>query len=293
MTLFFQLILNGIVNASLFALLAVGFGLVYRSLRVFHIAYGAVYVIAPYVIVALANSADFPLIPSVFLGVLVAAIVSILMDRAVYLPLERAGATTAVLFVASLGIYIVVVNIVAPIFGNEVKTISRGLEPTIGFAGLVLTRIQILQFFSGAIFALIFWLIIRNNTLMKGMWAMGETPDLVMVLGFPYEFMRGALFVLSSIFASLASMLIAFDVGIDPHVGMHALLTGAVAVLIGGVEVYWGWIGGALILAMLQSIITWQFSARWNDLVTFGILIFILLFRPQGLFSPRKRREER
>ena len=46
-------------------------------------------------------------------------------------------------------------------------------------------------------------------------------------------------------------------------------------------------------LAVLQSIAVWQFSASWNDLITFGILIVTLLFRPQGLFSPKKRREER
>ncbi|MBW2647453.1 MAG: hypothetical protein JRE23_15015 [Deltaproteobacteria bacterium] len=128
---------------------------------------------------------------------------------------------------------------------------------------------------------------------MKGIWAMGETPDLVMVLGLPYKLMRMLIFALSSVFAGIASLLVALDVGIDPHVGMHALLTGAVAVLVGGVDVYRGWIGGAVLLAVLQSIAVWQFSARWNDLITFGILIVTLLFRPQGLFSPKKRREER
>ncbi|MEA1934014.1 MAG: hypothetical protein U9N60_06250 [Thermodesulfobacteriota bacterium] len=153
---------------------------------------------------------------------------------------------------------------------------------------------QLVQFSSGWFLVIIFWLFIRKNRLAKGIWAMGETPTLVIVLGLPYNLMQTAVFVISAIFAGTASLLIqALDIGIDPHVGMHALLTGAVAVLVGGVEVYWGWIGGATLLAVLQSISVWQFSARWSDLITFSVLILTLLFRPHGLFAPRKRREER
>jgi len=293
MTLFLQLILNAIVNASIFSLLAVGFGLVYRSLRFFHIAFGAVYIISSYAVVAGMNMAGFPLFVSLLSGVLIGAIAGVLMDRAVYLPLEKAGATVSVLFIASLGIYIVTVNLIALTFGNELKIILKDIEPSFSFGALMITRIQIIQFFTGWMIITAFWFTIRKNTFIKGIWAMGETPDLVVALGLPYEFMRTVAFVLSSVFAGTASLLVALDVGIDPHVGMHALLIGAVAVFVGGVDVFWGWVGAAVLLALIQNIAVWQFSARWNDLITFGILIVTLLFRPQGLFSPKKRREER
>ena len=293
MTLLLQLIFNGIVNAAIYSLLAVGFGLVYRSLRFFYIAFGAVYIVASYAVFALANMAGLPLFVSIILGVLIGAIAGVLMDKSVYLPLEKKRASTSVLFIASLGIYILVVSLVALFFGNEIKILSKGIEPSFSIGALVITRMQVVQFFVGWLIVIGFWLIIRKNNLMKGIWAMGETPDLVMVLGLPYKLMRMLIFALSSVFAGIASILVALDVGIDPHVGMHALLTGAVAVLVGGVDVYRGWIGGAVLLALLQSIAVWQFSARWNDLITFGILIVTLLFRPQGLFSPKKRREER
>lgn len=293
MNLFLQLILNAIVNASIFSLLAIGFGLVYRSFRFFHIAFGGIYIISSYAVVAVMNMAGFPLFVSILSGVLIGAIAGVLMDRAVYLPLEKAGATVSVLFIASLGIYIVTVNLLALIFGNELKIILKDIEPSFSFGALVITRIQLIQFFTGWVIITAFWFIIRKNTFMKGIWAMGETPDLVVALGLPYEFMRTMAFVLSSAFAGIASILVTLDVGIDPHVGMHALLIGAVAVFVGGVDVFLGWIGAAVLLALIQSIAVWQFSARWNDLIIFVILIITLLFRPQGLFSPKKRREER
>ena len=91
MILLLQLILNATVNASIFSLLAVGFGLVYRSLRFFHIAFGAVYIISTYALIAGMQLAGFPPSISVISGLFIGALVSLVMDRAVYLPLERAG----------------------------------------------------------------------------------------------------------------------------------------------------------------------------------------------------------
>jgi len=91
MTLLLQLIFNGIVNAAIYSLLAVGFGLVYRSLRFFYIAFGAVYIVASYAVFALANMAGLPLFVSIMLGVLIGAIAGVLMDKSVYLPLEKKG----------------------------------------------------------------------------------------------------------------------------------------------------------------------------------------------------------
>ena len=293
MSLLLQLLLNALVNAAIYSLLAVGFGLVYRSMRFFHIAFGAVYVVATYAVVGATALAGLPQFAGIFLGLIIASTTGLVMDRAVYYPLEKAGATPGVLFIASLGIYILFVNLIALLFGNEVKILSKGIEPSFSMGSLVFTRMQLVQFATGWLMVILFWAGIRRNTLIKGIWAMGEVSVLVRVMGLPYKFMRTVVFVVSSLFAGFASILTALDVGIDPHVGMHALLTGAVAVIVGGVDVFWGWIGGALILAVLQSIAVWQFSARWNDLITFGILIATLLLRPQGLFSPKKRKEER
>ncbi len=293
MTLLFQLILNGIVNAAVFSLLAIGFGLVYRSMRFFHIAFGGVYILAPFAMIACSGFVRLPFAMIIMAGLLAAVAAGVAMDRLVYFPFETKNASSGVLFIASLGIYILIVNIVALFFGNEIQILSKKIDPSFSLGPLVLTRMQAVQFLAGWSVVLIFWSIIRKSNLMKAIWAMGEAPELVAVLGLPYKLMRTIVFTLSSLFAGLAAILTSLDIGVDPHVGMQALLTGAVAVLIGGVDVYWGWIGGAVLIATLQSIAVWQFSARWNDLITFGLLIIALLLRPQGLFSPKKRREER
>jgi branched-chain amino acid transport system permease protein len=293
MSLLLQLLLNGLVNASIYALLAVGFGIVYRSMRFFHIAFGAVYIIAFYAALAGINVLGLSLYTAIAAGVVSGAVAGVFMDKAVYLPLVRRETSSEVLFISSLGIYIVIVNLTALLFGNEVKIISKGISPSFTAGTLVITKMQAIQFAAGWIVVILFWVFIRKNTFMKGIWAMGENPGLVIALGLPYETMRSVVFAFSSAFAGIASVLVGLDVGQDPNVGMQALLIGAVAVIVGGVDTFRGWVGGALMLAVLQSLAVWQFSARWNDLITFGILIMTLLFRPQGLFSPKKRKEER
>ena len=144
----------------------------------------------------------------------------------------------------------------------------------------------------GIFLCVLLGLTVKKARLIKALWAMGDEPDLVRVLGLPFYLLRALVFIISSFFAGTASILTALDVGMDPHVGMGALLTGAVAVMVGGVEKFAGWIVGAFTLAILQSLAVWKFSARWIDLVTFSLLIITLLTRPQGIMGTRKRLEE-
>ena len=195
-------------------------------------------------------------------------------------------------YLLHIGVMIVVENVIALAFGNEVKTISNQLEPSVAFAGLRFTRIQLLQFFAGlGVFAAV-GVLVRYGKWFKALWAMGDQPELLPVLGLPLMRLRLLVMSLGGVLVAIAAMLISWDIGMDPHVGMHYLLLGSVAVFFGGTDRYWAWGAGAMLLSVLQSLAVWQFSARWTDLVTFGVLIFVLLFRPQGLFGVSKRLEE-
>ena len=215
-----------------------------------------------------------------------------LIECVVYHPFAQKRCSSGVVMIASLGVMIVVENVIALAFGNEVKTISNQLEPSVAFAGLRFTRIQLLQFFVGlGVFAAV-GAAVRHGKWFKALWAMGDQPELLPVLGLPVRWLRLGVMMLGGVLVAIPAMLISWDIGMDPHVGMHYLLLGSVAVFFGGVDRYWAWGAGAMILSALQSLAVWKFSAQWNDLVTFGVLVFVLLFRPQGLFGLRKRLEE-
>ncbi len=292
MTLFLQLLANGIIQGALTACLAVGFGIVYRSFRIFHIAMGAQYVFACYMFFSLAVTLQLPLIWAGIGTILLAILFAWLIELAVYYPFFRIKSSTGVVMIASLGILIIAENMIALFFGNEVKTISNTIEPSVVLGGLRFTRIQLIQFFGGIGLFVTLGVLVTKMRIFKAVWAMGEQAELIPILGLPLAKIRLLIMAIGGIMVAFVAMLTSYDIGMDPHVGMHYLLLGSVAIFFGGADRYWAWGIGAFILSVLQSLAVWQFSARWIDLVTFGVLIFILLFRPQGLFGTTKRLEE-
>jgi len=290
MRLLIQLSINGLITGGLYSLIALSFGLVYRSTRIFHLALGAVYTTAAY---GMYVGTNWGIWAGIISGLVSAVILSLLVEWFIYQPFVKKGSSLGVILIASLGVYIIVVNLIALLFGNEVKMISSGIEPSFSLEFIILTRIQIIQFIVSIIVILIIWSGLKKSKFLKVVWAMGDEPQLLEVLGLPIFRIRSLIFILSGLLVATASMLSAYDIGIDPHQGLSAILLGAVAVLVGGIDNLWGWIIAAFLISEIQSLAMWKFSAKWNDAITFFLLIFALLFKPKGLFTSERRVEER
>jgi branched-chain amino acid transport system permease protein len=292
MSLLLQLLANGCVNGILFALLACGFGLVYRSARVFHVAFAGLFLLAPYAAYVLREWANFPLWLALVGGVLACGLGGWIMERGLYRPFHQRGSSPGAVMVASLGLFIIIENAIALGFGNEHRTFSRGLATRVRFGPVTLTSIQVMQAGIGlTVLALFVVAAVRLRT-FKAIQAMGDEPELLPVLGLPLMRYRTVVFVVSGLLGGLPACLIGLDVGMDPHMGMTYLLLAAVAVLAGGIDRIVGWMAGGFLLAVLQSAVVWKLSAKWMDLVTFATLVVVLMFRPQGLFGIRRRLEE-
>lgn len=292
MRLLLQLLANGVVTGVLFALLAVGFGLVYRSVRVFHVAFAALLLMACYGFLCTVTWLRLPIWCGMLAGISVAGLSGWGIERWLYRPFFVRKAGSGVVMVASLGVLILVENLLAIGFGDETRAIPRPLASLVEIGPVQLTSIQVLQVAVGGTVLTGFAVATRHALLFKAIWAMGDQPDLVPVLGMPLMRYRTAVFVLSAVLGAIPGCLIALDVGMNPHMGMSYLLIAAVAVLAGGMDRYKGWIAGGFVLAILQSLVVWKTSAQWMDLATFGVLLLVLMFRPQGLLGTRKRLEE-
>lgn len=292
MNLLLQLLANGIVNGALFAVLACAFGLVYRSARVFHIAFAGLFLIPPYAAYAANVWLKMPAWLAIPVGVAIGAVAGYAAERVMYRPFFHRKATPAAVMVASLGAFIILENVLAILFGNELRIMERGLATRFTVGPVNLTSIQLLQFSLSTVTLIGVAVAIHRVKVFKAIWAMGDEPGLIPVLGLPLMRYRSLVFILSAVLGGIAGCLIVLDVGIDPHMGMSYLLIAAVAVLAGGIDRYAGWILGGFALAFLQSVMAWNFSAKWMDLVTFVVLIGVLMFRPQGVLGLRKRLEE-
>lgn len=292
MNLPLQLLANGLVNGALFGVLACSFGMVYRSARVFHIAFAGLFLVGPYGAYAANAWMGWPIWAAIPFGVAVATGAGWLAERILYRPFLRKNASGGAVMIASLGAFIIIENLLALFFGNEIRMLERGLAKRVVLGPVSLTSVQVIQLAVCSLVLIVLGVATMRIRAFKAIWAMGDEPALIPVLGLPLMRYRAIVFALSAGLGGLAGCLIGFDVGIDPHMGMSYLLIAAVAVLAGGIDRYGGWIAGGVVLAVLQSMMVWKFSAKWMDLVTFAVLIGVLLFRPQGMFGVQKRLEE-
>lgn len=287
-----QFLANGLCKGSVYAIVALGFGLIYTTSRVFHIAHGVIYTLGAYGLVLGTVWLGYPLWGAILLALVTAAAAGVAVETLVYRPLHRKQASSAVLMISSFGVYIIGVNLIAMVFGNETKVIRTGIEDTFHLGNVILTRIQILQLVTGVLVLTIYGLFLWKTALGRICRAVADDAVLAEVLGVHVGRTRLLVFALGSSFAATGGILAGLDVGMDPYVGLPAMLVAAVACIIGGLNRFLAPALGGLLLAVTQSLVVWKTSAHWEAAVTFGILIVFLLFRPQGLLGQNERLEE-
>ncbi len=286
-----QFLANGIATSALYIIVALGFGLIYISTGIFHFAHGSVYLVAGYLLYYFYIILKLNLIISILLATVGGILCGVLIELLVYKPLDKRKNSPLTFMISSFGVYLFLVNLIALLFGNETKILNPGIDKTFEFGNIILTRFQLLSVIS-AIVVIIFFFLFKKTRYGKLIFALSNNPKLLKILGYDIYKLRLIVFIIGSAFASIAVFLTGFDTGLDPNIGMNAIFASAISVIIGGAKRFEGAIVGGLILGITQSLVVWQFSARWQDAFSFIVLITFLLFKPQGVLGRKLRIEE-
>jgi len=284
-----QFLINGLVTGGIYALAALGFALVYNTTRIFHLAYAALYMFTPYMLLTFYVTIGVPFILSLIISVLFTMFLSLSFEYLVYKPLNKNRSSAEVILISSLGIMIIVINLIALFYGNETKIIESSISDSISFGNIIITYNQLWQFGVSVILLVVFFVFLGNSKFGQKARALRDDTELFTVMGYNVYGMRNLLFLLSGLFVAVSSNLVAFDVGMDPYVGLPMLLNALVALIIGGVGRFEAPVLGGFIIGLLQALTVWAFSARWQDAITFLLLILFLVFRPQGLLGEKQR----
>ncbi|PXF59354.1 MAG: branched-chain amino acid ABC transporter permease [Deltaproteobacteria bacterium] len=285
-----QLIANSLYVASIYTIIALGFALIYQVSHFFHFAHGVVFTAGAYLTFLFKICFGYPFFFSIVVAIGFSAILGCLIEISIYRPLRRKDASSLILLLASLGIYIVLQNVISMVFGDDIKTIRSGIvEEGINILGARITPIQI-TIISVSLFLLVCCFFFLKYTKMgHAMRAVANDPELARVSGIESDRVILSTFALGSALAGIAGILVALDVDMTPTMGMNALLMGVVAVVIGGVGSIPGVALGALLLGMAQQFGVWKISSQWQDAIAFVILLIFLLFRPQGFLGKKAK----
>jgi len=280
-----QLVLNSLIAGSVYALMALGFNLAYNTTKFFNLAHGVMAAIGGYAVFFFTRSWGLVLVPSVILGVVVAGLAGYLLDKVVYLPLRRGRASNTVLLVASLGAFTALQAVIAIFFTSQFRTLAGGSPIVYDLFGGAITQVQLLIAI-GAVAGLLFlsWLL-KATTFGKAVRAIGDDEEVARIVGINTNKIIGYVFFISSTLAGLVGILVGFDTGIEPIMGMGLLLKGVIASIVGGVGNVYGGFLGAYLLGLVENFGIWKLSGEWKDAIAFGLLIIFLLFRPKGIIQ--------
>lgn len=291
--MFNQLFLNAIVAGSIYALIALGFSLIYSTTKFFHFAHAAVYTSCPYFAYLYTTTCGLPLSASIALAILSSTLLGMCTELTIYKSLRQKGSSPLVLLLASLGLYIILQNLISMTFGDATKTLRAGIVTEgLDFMGGRITPIQ-LGIIGVSVSLLILCRVLMKDTKMgTAMRAVASDPELAIVSGLDTDRTILFAFMLGSMLAGVAAILVSFDIDMTPTMGMNALMMGVVAVIIGGVGSITGAALGGFLLAFAQNFGVWKISSQWQDAIAFILLLVFLLFRPYGFFGKKIRKVE-
>lgn len=283
--LLLQLVVNGIVAGAVYALMAVGFALIYNTTRIFHVAYGALYMLAGYCFFVLVRQTDLNIVASFFLTIVFTAVAGVAVEMLGYAPLRERGAGPAAYLITSLGIFIVLQNVIALNFGNQSQLLREEPLPSLQIGGLMITSLHILVILACLIIFPGLQIFLTRTTVGKGIRALADNPDLAWMMGIRTDRLNLLIHGIGSGLAGVAAAFVSLDIGVRPEMGLSVVLVAAVAVIIGGVGCLPGSGVAAMMLGLIQNLSVWQIPARWQDTIAFAILALFLVWRPQGIFG--------
>ncbi|MBE7516101.1 MAG: branched-chain amino acid ABC transporter permease [Chloracidobacterium sp.] len=270
--------------------MAIGFTYIFRVTRVFHLAHGAIFVSGAFSFWwGLSLTANWLLSGILALGI--CALLIYLIEKVVYLPLSKKQTNQSISLIASMGLYAVVINILALVFGNENKMLSGFATNSYNFGNLILTNIQIYQVAASAMIIVAYGLLQKFSRTGLVLQAISDNESIGQVIGINTDRERLKVFIIGSIFACIAAILRMMDVGMDVHTGMGITLTAAVvAILVSRLSISLILVF-TIALSLLQNVTEWFLNAQWRDGITFVILLLVILFRTEGVISYNLRKD--
>jgi branched-chain amino acid transport system permease protein len=285
-----QILINSIVSGLLLSLVAIGFTYIFRVTRVFHLAHGGIYVAGAFAFWWMLTKTNNWFAAVVFSVLMISALIY-LIEKTVYLPLNKKQSNQSISLIASMGLYVVIVNVLALLFGNENKTIENSISGSFEFGNIIFTKVQMIQTIIGIVATATFLIYLKLTKSNLALQSVSDNETISKVFGINTERERVKVLIAGSALACIAAILKTLETGIDPQAGMGIALTAAVVtILVSRLNVLLI-IAFSIGLTILQNSVEWFLNAQWRDGITFLLLLLVILFRTEGIISYNLRND--
>lgn len=281
-----QVLLAGISNGALYALVALGFGLVYSVSRYLNLVQGEFVIGGGLVTIWLAEGHGWHLVPAAIVAVIAVCAVGMLFQRLTLSPSRRLSPDVA-LMVTFGGVY-VMRGIAMVLFGKDALSLPSFSGEAPVFIGNVTVSTQSLWVVGTLLIASAsLWGFFNHMMVGKAMLACAESPNGAQLVGINLRAMATRAYAVAAVIGAGAGVVAAPLTFVSYDAGLAAALHGFIAAIFGGLGSYPGAVLGGLVVGLLEAVATGYISSEFKDAVTFGALLLLLLVRPQGILGNR------
>lgn len=286
---FIAQLINGISVGSIYALIALGYTMVYGIVKLINFAHGDIIMIGAYTALMMITSAGLPFYLAVVMAIVVCAAIGVTVERVAYKPLRNSPRISSL--ITAIGVSLLLQNVFQLIFTPNPRPFPNVLpnEPIligslrIGIPAIITVAVSVIVMVLLTIF-------INKTKTGKAMRAVSEDAGAAQLMGINVSTTISLTFALGSALAAVGGSLYSLMYPrIDPYMGSMMGLKAFVAAVLGGIGIVPGAMAGGFIMGIAESLTKGYISSRLSDAVVFGILIVVLLVKPSGLLGKNVR----
>jgi len=277
-----QILVYGAVISAIYAMLAVGFTLIFGVARILNLAHGSFYALGAYGVYAFTALLHLPLWLACVLAILCVAAFGMAVERILVRPLRRSS--LAVLLI-TLAVALMVEQMLLLIFGSEARNVPSMVNATYHFAGVDISAQRLLALASAILILTGLWLFMQHTRLGSAILAISQDAEAAQYMGIPSDRIYSIVMGLSAGIAAAAGILVAPFQTVIPGMGLLPLVKAFAIVVVGGLGSIPGSIVGALLLGYSETIIAFKISIEWSQIVSVAAVLTTLIVRPAGFFG--------
>lgn len=285
MTQFLQQIINGLSIGSVYALIALGYTMVYGIIRLINFAHGDIFMFGAYAGMILITNFNLPIYIAFPLAMAITAVFGVVIERVAYKPLRNSTRTAAL--ITAIGVSFLIQNGMQVLMGANIYTFPQVIPNTFyEIGGIRINFIQIIIFITSVVLMFILQYIVRKTKLGRAMRAVAVDKDAAALMGVKVDNIITITFAIGSALAAAAGMMVGlYYIKVFTFMGFSPGIKAFVAAVFGGIGIIPGAMIGGFAIGLIETLVAGYGSTLYKDAVVYGILILILIVKPSGLLG--------
>jgi branched-chain amino acid transport system permease protein len=287
-----QQIVNGLSLGAVYTLIALGYSLVMGILRILNLAVSELFMIGAYFGFAVLLS-DYSIATAVAVAMGGVAVLAIVVERVAYRPLRDAPVIMPLL--STLGASIILQNVAINLWGSDPLQLPDTLaDERISIGSVNIGQFQAIVLIAAMVLVAALALIVQKTRLGRGLRATAENREVALILGVPAERVTVAAFALSGVLAGAAGVLVSLHYNaVTPYIGVDVGLKAVAVMVVGGTNRIWGVLIAGPLIGIVEVLTIAYGGSNYRDMMVYGLMILVLLLRPQGILSGTNPMERR